>query len=220
MPTLLFLFGSAFVVGLSGAMMPGPVLAATIGETLRRGALAGPLVALGHALLEIVVLAGVVFGLANVLTRPSVLGALGLGGGMVLVAMGALTALKARAAAARFSLEPVKTGAMPGRGPVAAGFLLSLANPYWFLWWATVGLNYAATALQRGLPGLSAFYSGHILADAAWLSVVSLAVAAGRRACPAWLYRAVLVACGLALCALGAYFFGNGVALTFSGGAA
>ena len=56
MASLWFLFWSAFLVGFSGAMMPGPVLTATISEVMKRGFKAGPLIVLGHALLEIVVL--------------------------------------------------------------------------------------------------------------------------------------------------------------------
>ena len=50
---LLAIFTTAFVVGFSGAMMPGPLLTVTIGESARRGFSAGPLLVLGHAVLEL-----------------------------------------------------------------------------------------------------------------------------------------------------------------------
>ncbi len=44
---------SSFVVALSGALMPGPLLTVTVGEATRRGFWAGPLIILGHGLLEL-----------------------------------------------------------------------------------------------------------------------------------------------------------------------
>ena len=66
-------------------------------------------------------------------------------------------------------------------GPVAAGFLISLSNPYWILWWATVGITYLNLSLRFGAMGLAAFFGGHLLADLSWYSLVALGVARGRR---------------------------------------
>lgn len=211
MGQLLFLFGGAFVVGFSGAMMPGPVLTATISEVMKRGFKAGPLIVLGHAVLELCVLALVVTGLGDFITRNTTLGVLGIGGGGLLVLMGMQMALNSKRAAA----EALGAKADPKtaiRGPILAGVLTSVSNPYWTLWWATIGLNYAGLALKSGMAGLASFYSGHILSDLTWYSLVAAAVASGRRICPEWLYRLMLVLCALALVALGAYFAADGAA--------
>ena len=206
------LFSSAFVVGLSGAMAPGPVLTATIAESLRRGFVAGPLIVLGHAILELVLLALVVGGLGAFLQRPVVAAALGLVGGSVLVWMGVQTVRTARAAVEQgMAAQGAAAPAAGGLHPVAAGVLLSLSNPYWILWWATIGLTFAGQAMAHGLPGLAAFYAGHISSDLAWYSAVSAAVAGGRRIVPASAWRVMIVVCGVALCAIGIRFLADGV---------
>ncbi|MCX6997205.1 MAG: LysE family transporter [Kiritimatiellaeota bacterium] len=206
---LLFLFWSAFVIGLSGAMAPGPVLTATISEVLKRGFRAGPLIVLGHALLELALLGAVIAGLSVWITRPAVLGALGVGGGLLLAVLGVhMMATSKKMAWAALNTRAEARAAI--RGPVLTGILTSLSTPLWALWWATIGLNYAALALKQGLPGLTAFYSGHILADLAWYSLVALAVASGRRICPPHVYRILFLLCGLALTGLGGYFLGTG----------
>ena len=43
---------TSFIVALSGALMPGPLLTLTVGEAARR-VLGGPLIIVGHALLEL-----------------------------------------------------------------------------------------------------------------------------------------------------------------------
>lgn len=214
---LLFIAGSAWVVALSGAVMPGPVLTATIGETMKRGFRAGPLIVAGHAMLEIVVVAAAAAGLGRWIARDGVLAALGVAGGLVLLVLGAQMAAGARRAA-----EEAARGLAPAagvRGPVLAGILTSVSNPYWLLWWATVGLNFMAVAMRSGPGGLAAFYVGHIGGDLAWYSLVSAAVASGRRVCSPAAHRRVIVACGVVVAVLGVYFLsaGAGAAAALAG---
>jgi threonine/homoserine/homoserine lactone efflux protein len=207
---LAFLFGTAFIVGLSGALAPGPVLTATIGETIKRGFWAGPLIVLGHALLEIVLLVALVAGLGYWLTRPIVQGILGVGGGALLAILGVRMMATARDSVFEaLTTSPDKRAAV--RGPILTGVLTSLANPFWTLWWATIGLTYVSLALKRGPLGLGAFYSGHILADLLWYSLVAAAIASGRRILPVRVYMVLFLLCGLALACLGGYFLGTGI---------
>lgn len=214
------LFATAFVVGLSGAMMPGPLLTVTIAESARRGWRAGPLIILGHGLLEGILVLVLAVGFAAVLTRHGVTAAIAVLGGGFLVYMGygmvrdawyGRVALPAPSAGAGNPTPPAETRQGRGLHPVLAGVLISLANPYWSLWWATVGLHYINMAARRGSVGLGVFFTGHILADLAWYCLVAVAVAAGRHLFPAVVYRGVLVACGLFMVGLGLYFGVTGV---------
>jgi threonine/homoserine/homoserine lactone efflux protein len=89
---------------------------------------------------------------------------------------------------------------------VLAGILFSFSNPYWMLWWATIGLGYITLSMQRGFLGLSFFFSGHILADLVWYSFISAAVAGGIKFLSNKIYRGILVACGIFLLGLGGGF--------------
>lgn len=214
MKTRWAIFVSAFAIGLSGAMMPGPLLTASIGYAAERGFLAGgPLLVLGHALLELALVALVLAGLGPLLARPRVGAAIGLLGGGVLAWMGcgmAAAALRGITLSAGGA-----AGALPA-SPVLAGILISLANPYWSLWWATIGLKYVALSRESATGGVAAFYLGHQLSDAAWYFFVAGAVALGRRAISDAAYRWTIGACGVVLLGFAAYFI-LGAARTFSG---
>jgi len=81
---------SAFIVALSGALMPGPLLAVTVSEAARRGARAGPLIVFGHGLLEIVLIALVIAGLGKFITQPLFKAIASLAGGVMLIVMGSM----------------------------------------------------------------------------------------------------------------------------------
>ena len=211
---LIFLFGSAFIVGFSGAMMPGPVLTATISEVLKKGWKAGPLIVLGHAIVELVILVAVILGLGVWLTQETVMGILGLVGGLILLLMGGHMAATAKKAArqvteARNHIEPMT------HGPVLTGMLTSLSNPFFPLWWATIGLNYVALALERGIPGIVSFYTGHILSDLIWYTLIALAVASGRRFMQPAFHAGLIITCGIILMSLGIYFAATGSGTLF-----
>ncbi len=229
---------TSFLIGLSGAMMPGPVLTVTIGEAaarlragvpgedpdtssrragsaesegtrqkvaLRQGqmrsALVGPLIVLGHGILEVVLVVGVVLGLGKLLVLGPVIGTIALLGGAVLawMAWGMFRSVR------KLSLQSVAESE-GRRHPVLAGILTTLFNPYWIIWWATIGLSYIALSLRLGLMGLVSFYVGHILSDLAWYSSVSLTLAMGRRLLTDRTYRGLVTACAVLLLGFGLYF--------------
>ncbi|MGD9874239.1 MAG: LysE family transporter [Kiritimatiellia bacterium] len=202
---LLSIFGMAFLVGFSGAVAPGPVFTMTISESLKRGFRAGPLIVFGHAILEILLLLAIMLGLNEWLVKPEVTKFFALVGGIILLVMGGqmiVTEKKATEQALHAEAKP--EDAM--RGPVMAGIVLSLSNPYWIIWWATIGLGLITKSLEAGLIGLALFYCGHILADLTWYSFVSYTVSAGRRLCPPLVYRIIFVVCGAGLIGLGLWF--------------
>ena len=173
---LLFgIFGTSFVVALSGALMPGPVLTVTISESSRRGFWAGPLIMVGHGILELALVILLLLGLGPYLSKDIVFGIVGLCGAPILIwmALGMFRSIPSL----KLDLEP---GAEESGNPIRAGILMSLANPYWIIWWATIGLGYIVYAMRFGAVGVIAFFAGHISADFAWYSVVSLAISKGR----------------------------------------
>jgi len=204
------IFGTAFIVGLSGAVTPGPVLALCVSETTRRGFVAAPLIVLGHAVLEALLIVCLVAGLGSLLLKGVVLGPIAVAGALVLAWMGVMMVRSTVRRESQLDLSPEQ--ATSGAGvPIVGGLLTSLANPYWVIWWATVGLTYIGASLQRGTPGLLSFFSGHILSDLAWYSVVAAAITAGRRSFIKRVYPWLNLVCGCFLVAIGGYFFWFGV---------
>jgi threonine/homoserine/homoserine lactone efflux protein len=175
------LFTTAFVVGLSGAMMPGPMLTVTISETPRQGFWVGPKMVFGHGIVELLLLVCLAGGLTYYIQQPAVLGVIGLIGGLILLwfAWGIFKSAKNT----EFSLSFSETAASSERNvepqsinPLVSGIILSITNPYWALWWATVGVSYVIVALNLGITGLATFFMGHILADLAWYALVSFII--------------------------------------------
>ncbi len=208
-PTILIIFTTAFVIGFSGAMAPGPLLAYTITATARYGFWAGPLIVLGHAILELSLITLLVLGLDRFINSDSVTSTVGLAGGTVLVIMGFLMARQGW----RKTTLPLESpaGIAQNRRVILAGIIVSMSNPYWFIWWATVGVLYLVWSRQLGTPGIISFFTGHILSDLAWYALVSFIIATGRKIINDNVYSWLLFFCGLALIGLGAYFMASGI---------
>ena len=203
------LFSTAFVVGLSGALMPGPVTAVTAEHSLKKGIIAAPMVTLGHGVMEALVIVLLVFGLGRFMAQPAVTGVIGLLGGLVLAWMGWGMIKSARGGS--LSIENTGNGPKGTVGPVSAGILSTLANPYWFLWWATVGASYVTLSQRYGLPGVMVFFGGHILADFLWLLVIAGILVTGKKFISNRIYTDIVFVLGLFLVVLAAYFFWVGV---------
>jgi threonine/homoserine/homoserine lactone efflux protein len=203
----------SFVVALSGAVMPGPLFTYTIAKTMqagRRGFLVGLWVTLGHAGLEALLIVGLLAGLSELLHNRVVIWVVGGLGSALLLYMG--VGLLRDAIRRRMpELDPggaAAAGTGLQRLPSAVGgVLVSMSNPYWWIWWATVG---SAFMVQYRIgwgtwPLLAAFFLGHEAGDLAWYLTVSCLLHWGRQRIAAPFYKGILAACGVFIIAFAIY---------------
>jgi threonine/homoserine/homoserine lactone efflux protein len=214
---LWIVFSLSFVVALSGALMPGPLLTYTIARTVRtprRGWTVGPRAIAGHAALEAVILCGLLLGVMDLFRKPLAIRIIGTAGGAFLVWSGVMmivTMIRGRARAGSLEAgeprEPGRESPLMRLGPVASGVLVSLSNPYWWVWWVTVG---AASLVRFDVtferwPAILAFYAGHEAGDLGWYATVSTLVHIGRRGIPKVVYDGLLGVCAVAIVGFGAW---------------
>jgi threonine/homoserine/homoserine lactone efflux protein len=196
------LFSIGFVLGLTGAMAPGPLLTVTITQSAKKGGLVGPLIVLGHGILELALLLLIVFGLGNILHNNVLFAVISFLGGIVLIYMGlgAIKGLKGYTLTSGVDTEGKELH------PVLSGIIVSISNPYWFIWWVTIGMGYVMFAKTLGVHGILAFFAGHISSDLAWYSFVSYGVSMGGKYFSTKIIKGVLFVCSLFLVFFGLFF--------------
>lgn len=206
---LFLIFFNSFVVGFSGAMMPGPLLAVGIAETPHHGWRTGPIISAGHAVAEIGVVVVLALGLATVAENSMVTTVIGVVGGVALILMG--VSMGYDTLRSRVQYDSPETHAKSGQRLAGQGITATLSNPYWFVWWGTTGLVFLVKSVKFGLIGPVLFYFGHILSDFVWYTAVSVIIWKGKRLLVGRGLKALILACALFLVYLGGSFIIDGV---------
>lgn len=207
------IFSLSFVVALTGAMAPGPLLTYTIIKSARkrkRGWLMGAWIIAGHALLEMVIIFTLLLGFSFVLKHPVVVKGIGLAGGLILVWFGVSIIrdiMRQRISTAFMDAADEKQPARASDNPVLGGILISMANPYWWIWWVTIGFAFILEfdISFQNWPRLLAFFLGHEAGDLAWYLLVSTLAYFGLRHLNRKIYYGFLTLCGLFMIAFGIY---------------
>ena len=202
------LFLLAFITGFSGAMMPGPLLVAVIGQTTAQGFRAVIGLVTGHALLELLTVALLVGGLQAVLARPRVRGAIGLVGGAALVWMG--WDMLRHVSGLSLDLTAAAEDVYTWPKLLVWGAAVCAANPYFTGWWATIGAGQLAHMAPRSVPEYAAFYFGHEASDYAWYALVGVLIITGRHWLTDDIYRGLIFGCGIVVVLIGLWFVYTG----------
>jgi threonine/homoserine/homoserine lactone efflux protein len=169
----------------------------------------GVMIAIGHAIVEMPLILLLVVGVASFLESATARMAIGLAGGVVLLLMGLQLLLSLRKQANE-SEAPVQ------RHPLVIGIVLTVANPYFLVWWATVGLALATDALAFGVVVLVLFAIIHWLCDLGWMEVLSMAGFKGSEIFGQRAQIVVSAVCGIVLLGFGGKFLydaGIGISL-------
>lgn len=153
-------------VSASGVLAPGPLFIANLLHGARQGSKAGLKMAYGHTIVEFPLIALLAVGIVSSFTLlNSHLNTIGLVGGVAILGFAAFQVLSLRQIKDNLTLAGSK-----GRGPFFTGIVLTALNPFFLVWWLTVGLKVIADSLTFGVvAGIILVFGFHIWMDYVWL---------------------------------------------------
>jgi threonine/homoserine/homoserine lactone efflux protein len=194
------------IIGFTGALAPGPTLVATINASLNGNWAAGLKVSLGHIVIETAIFFLIILGLAGIASPYTTL--IALVGGVALIVFGIMTI--AGSWTATIAAGPAQATA----NPYMAGLLTSAANPYFWIWWLSVGSALLISSLEGGFLLAAVFMLGHWCADTVWYTFVSTSIARGKTFLSDQSYHRIMAGCGIFLVLFGLYYM-SGPVLVF-----
>jgi len=198
MPFIIFLGGALFI-SLSGVMAPGPLTAVTLGKG-SESPHAGVMIAIGHGIVEFPLMLFLFFGLGDIITLPYIKGIIGLAGGIFIIFMGTNMIREIKKVEAGSNSEPYRYSSL------VSGIMLSLTNPYFLIWWATVGITLILGSMKFGILGFVIFAIAHWLCDLFWYYLLSSLSFKGSQFFGNRLQKTIFAVCGIALLFFGAKF--------------
>lgn len=193
---------SVVVISLSGVMMPGPTFAITVAKSYK-SPLAGVQVALGHAVIEVPLILLIYFGFAQFFQNSLVQLVLSILGGGMIIWLG-ISMFRARAEVVQGSKD------LPYNA-FAAGIVTSVFNPFFFVWWATIGSMLIMRVLNFGTTGLTLFIAAHWLCDLLFLSSISVLLYKTKSLWGRKVQEGIFIACSLLLVGSGSWFMISGI---------
>ena len=165
---------AVITISVSGVMSPGPLFAANVVYGLRSGMQSGLKMAMGHTVVELPLVILLGMGVVSLETIPqfretvSVLGA---------VSLFAFAGLQIRSV-----IKKSSTTFQSKHGPFLAGIMLSALNPFFLIWWFTIGFKLISDALLlASFAGIGIMFAFHIWMDYAWLGTVAFFSSKGKK---------------------------------------
>jgi len=191
-------------------MMPGPMFAMTLAKSYRTP-WAGVQISLGHAVIEVPLILLIYFGFARFFENNVVQIALSIIGGGMIIWLG-ISLFRAR----------TKVGQGGKDSPYSAftaGILTSGLNPFFLLWWVTIGSMLVMKILDFDTSGffdsnairLTVFIIVHWLCDLIWLSFVSILVYKTQSLWGNKFQQGLFITCSLLLIGFGGWFLMSGL---------
>ena len=177
------------VIGISasGVMAPGPLFAANIAYGLKEGVRSGIKMAIGHTIVEfpLVILLGI--GVFSLEVFPEF---------RTLIAIFGAATLFAFAGLQIKSIFQQKENTSDGKKqkPLIAGIVLSALNPFFIIWWLTIGFKLISDAmLIWAFAGILIMFGLHIWMDFAWLGTIAFLASKSKKILSNRNYKMVMI---------------------------
>ena len=210
MKEIIQIFFGSLIVAFTGALMPGPMLTLVIASVAQKGFWTSVFIVIGHSILELLIVISFYLGVLKYLDNPLVIKIISIVGGAFLIYMAVSIIVSIARKKIKLDMDAKsiekKLGTKNTFIITGKGILISLSNPYWYVWWLTIGATFMIKSVQHSFGGVAFFYTGHILADFIWYLFVGFLVSTGRRFFNQKIYIGILVVCSLFLLYLGVRF--------------
>ncbi|MDC4212659.1 MAG: LysE family translocator [Candidatus Nitrosopumilus limneticus] len=193
------------IISASGVMSPGPLFAANITYGLREGVKSGIKIAIGHSIVEIplVILLGIgVFSLEIFSEFKTVISI-----------FGAFTLFGFAAIQIKTILEKNQgISEKPTHGPVITGILLSALNPFFIIWWITIGFKLISDSMIIwAFAGILIVFVSHIWMDFAWLGITAYLASKSKKIISNRNYKIMILGLSITLIYFGITFLIDGI---------
>jgi threonine/homoserine/homoserine lactone efflux protein len=192
--------GFVLVISLSGVLFPGPLTAATVIRSYS-DKWAGAKVSVGHAIVEFPLFLLVAAGSATFFQQNEMLIAIiGIVGGAYLLFFGV------KLWRDKDSFDEEKSESKVTGSAVVLGATLTLFNPAFILWWATIGLVVVMDALTFGTAILLAIYFIHWMVDFVWGIGISFGIQKAKQYYASQMKKVIRFVCAALILIFGIYF--------------
>ncbi|UCC57780.1 MAG: LysE family transporter [Candidatus Bathyarchaeum sp.] len=191
------------LITVSGALAPGPLFFVTIAQGVKSGTKSGLMFSVAHSLIEFSLVMLLALGLVSVASEPVVKLAVGVAGGVVLLVFGAM---QIRGSFSHKADEE-ESGQMTNRKLLLIGLAFTGLNPYFIIWWLTIGANLILISLEfAGLVGVIFMYVCHVWVDYVWLTLIANFAKRGAKILRLKWYRVMMAVFGAVLIYFGFSF--------------
>ena len=129
-----------FALSLTGALAPGPLSAAVVMQSSKHGRLHGMLPMVGHAIVEIGIIAAIIITLQGFILAPLTIDIISGFGGIVIILFGFLALREYKYKEEISMRENAKMTSSSVLEATTQGAIVSLLSPYFLIWWFGIGL--------------------------------------------------------------------------------
>ena len=191
------------ILSISVALAPGPLFFVTVSHGAKSGTKSGILFSIAHCIVEFSLVMLLALGLLSVANVPEVMLVVGVAGGAALIVFGAMQ----MRGSLSYNAEETTTEQKTTRNLFLMGLALTGLNPYFIIWWLTVGPNLIFISLEfAGLAGVVFMYICHVWVDYAWLTLIAGLAKKGAKILQFRWYRVLMAVFGAVLIYFGLTF--------------
>ena len=184
------------LVSTSGVLSPGPLFFINILYGSKYGSFVGLKIASGHAIIEfplIIMLSYGFYTFSSLDVSDAIFKVIGIIGGIFILIFSLLQINSVRD---KKSNTTIKSNGISNtksniRNPILAGFIFTLLNPFFLVWWLTIGSKLISDSLINFgiVEGTSLVFFSHIWMDYFWLWFTSFMINKGKSIIKEKVYR-------------------------------